>query len=117
MKAVLDANRLRSRYMRFFRDRDHVSIAGASLLPEDRRRNERALVREYHAQLLASGVGGYSSDQCFDDYRRSTFGGVVMAVVASMIVEQTERGDEMFLAMASRHARHALDLESEALLP
>jgi hypothetical protein len=95
---------------------DVAYFMGASLLPEDRRRNEEALVREYHAQLLEGGVGGYSWDQCFHDYRQSTFGGVVMAVVASMIVEQTQRGDAMFLAMASRHARHALDLESEALL-
>lgn len=95
---------------------DVAYFMGASLLPEDRRSREEALVREYHAQLLAGGVGSYSWDQCFHDYRRNTFGGVVMAVVASMLVEQTERGDEMFLAMASRHAHHALDLESEALL-
>jgi hypothetical protein len=37
-----------------------------------------------------------------------------MAVVASMIVKQTERGDEMFLAMANRHAQHADDLDSLA---
>ncbi len=95
---------------------DVAYFMGASLLPEARRRNEVALVREYHAQLLGAGVDGYSWDHCFHDYRRNTFAGVVMVVVASMIVEQTERGDEMFLAMASRHARHALDLESEALL-
>jgi hypothetical protein len=28
-----------------------------------------------------------------------------------MLVEQTERGDDMFMAMAHRHARHALDLD------
>ena len=39
-----------------------------------------------------------------------------MAVIASMIVEQTERGDAMFIAMASRHAAQALDLGLEALL-
>jgi hypothetical protein len=31
-------------------------------------------------------------------------------VIASMLVQQTERGDDMFTAMARRHARHALDL-------
>jgi hypothetical protein len=39
-----------------------------------------------------------------------------MAVAASMLVERTNRGDQMFLAMASRHARHALDLDAPALL-
>ena len=35
-----------------------------------------------------------------------------MAVVASMIVKQTDRGDEMFMAMANRHARQVVDLSS-----
>ena len=39
-----------------------------------------------------------------------------MAVVASMIVGQSERGDDMFMAMASRHCQHALDLGAEAFL-
>ena len=38
-----------------------------------------------------------------------------MAVVASMIVEVTERGDAMFLAMARRHAAHAIDAETESM--
>jgi hypothetical protein len=96
---------------------DVAYFMGASLLPEDRRTNEETLVREYHDRLRADGVQSYSWNQCFHDYRRNTFGGIVMAVVASMLVEQTDRGDEMFLAMASRHALHALDLDSEALLP
>jgi hypothetical protein len=35
-----------------------------------------------------------------------------MAVAASNLVERTDRGDQMFLTMASRHARHALDLDA-----
>ena len=42
--------------------------------------------------------------------------GLIMAIAASMLVERTARGDEMFLAMAHRHARHALDLDAPALL-
>jgi hypothetical protein len=33
-----------------------------------------------------------------------------------MLVERTDRGDEMFLVMAHRHARHILDLDAPALL-
>lgn len=40
----------------------------------------------------------------------------VIGVIASMIVQETERGNAMFLAMASRHAQHALDLEAEEFL-
>ncbi len=39
-----------------------------------------------------------------------------MAVGASMLVVRTDRGDEMFLAMAHRHATHALDLGADELL-
>ena len=39
-----------------------------------------------------------------------------MAVIASILVEQTARGDEMFIAMCSRAAQQALDLDSEEFL-
>ena len=40
----------------------------------------------------------------------------VMAVVASMIVKQTSRGDEMFMAMANRHGTHAADVDALAVV-
>lgn len=95
---------------------DASYFLGGSLLPDDRRANERALLRGYWERLRSAGVADYSWDACWSDYRRHAFAGVVMAVVASMIVEQTERGDEMFVAMASRHTEHALDLDSEDFL-
>ncbi len=39
-----------------------------------------------------------------------------MAVIASMMVVRTERGDEMFLTMARRHARHAIDMKADEFL-
>ncbi len=95
---------------------DVAYFLGAGLMPDDRRLHETSLVREYHRALCASGVVGYGWDDCWRDYRRYAFGGLVMAVGASMIVERTERGDDMFVAMASRHGRHALDLDAEQLL-
>lgn len=95
---------------------DVAYFLGAGLLPDDRRKHEERLLREYHERLLAAGVRDYDWDRCFREYRRSTFGGIVVTVVASMIVEQTARGDDMFVAMASRHAVHATDLEAEVLL-
>ncbi len=47
------------------------------------------------------------------DYRRYAYAGYVMAVGASMLVERTARGDEMFLTMARRHAAQIEDLGSE----
>jgi hypothetical protein len=74
------------------------------------------MVRDYHDRLQAAGVRGYDWDRCWHDYRRGTWSGLVMAIAASMLVERTERGDEMFMAMAHRHARHALDLDAPAVL-
>jgi len=58
----------------------------------------------------------FRSDECYRDYVRATFAGLIMAVGASMLVERTERGDKMFMAMAERHAQHALDLDAIATL-
>lgn len=89
---------------------------GAGPSEDDRRANEVPLVREYHSALVAGGVSGYTFDACFTDYRRYAYAGYLMAVGASMMVERTERGDEMFLAMARRHAAQIIDLRSHELL-
>jgi aminoglycoside/choline kinase family phosphotransferase len=95
---------------------DVAYFIGAGLTAEDRRAHEEQLVRDYHRGLGEAGVTGYDWDQCWADYRRGTFAGLMMAVAASMLVERTARGDEMFLTMAARHSRHALDLHATELL-
>ena len=90
---------------------------GAGLVPEDRRAAEDELVRSYHGAMVAAGVDGLTWDDCWDRYRYYAFAGFLMAVAASMLVVQTERGDDMFVTMAQRHGRHVLDLEAERLLP
>jgi hypothetical protein len=102
----------------------HVGPAGAdvgyflgtSLDPDARARHEETLVRAYHAELTARGVDQTWSD-CWDGYRSAAFSGLVMGVAASMLVTRTDRGDEMFLAMANRVGRQCLELGSESLLP
>jgi hypothetical protein len=89
---------------------DVAYFMGAGLVPEERRRTERDIVRAYHEALGRAGVADYSFDRCWLDYRRGTFAGFAVTVIASMMVQQTERGDEMFVAMARRHSRHAIDL-------
>jgi hypothetical protein len=83
---------------------------GAGMLPEDRRPAEEHLVRSYHKALTDYGIADYDFTQCWQDYRQATFAGFPVTVVASMLVQQTARGDEMFTVMADRHSRHALDL-------
>jgi hypothetical protein len=96
---------------------DASYFLGNGLHVEDRRAHERALIELYHSELIAHGATGLSLETCWEEYRRQVFYGLVMAIVASMIVERTDRGDEMFMASFSRAATQALDLDSLALLP
>jgi aminoglycoside/choline kinase family phosphotransferase len=95
---------------------DVAYFVGAGLSAGDRRPHEQAIVRRYHDGLAAAGVTGYDWDRCWRDYRRGAWHGLIMAVAASMLVERTPRGDQMFLTMAARHARHALDLDAAAVI-
>ena len=90
---------------------------GSSLRVEDRRARERELVRLYHDELAAHGVNSLSWEQCWDGYRRQAFAGIGMVVVATMMVERTERGDEMFMSWLARTAQQILDLDALELLP
>ncbi len=96
---------------------DLAYFLGCSLPIEQRRRHGEALVRRYHDGLVAAGVEHCSLEECFGQYRRMAFGGLVMSIAASMLVERTERGDDMFMAVFARHAQQAIDLESLRLLP
>ncbi|NKZ02953.1 phosphotransferase family protein [Actinomadura latina] len=89
---------------------------GSSLPVEARRAHERELVERYHKALTAHGVA-LTWDDCWTAYRHHVFHGIVMAIGASMLVERTPRGDDMFRTMTTRHAHHALDLDSLALVP
>jgi hypothetical protein len=89
---------------------------GTGLEPDLRADVERDLVKEYLATLRAGGVKDLSFEACWDQYRRYAFAGFVMAMISSMIVGQTDRGDEMFMAMANRSGRMALDLDTLSML-
>lgn len=95
---------------------DVAYFLGAGLLPETRREVERDIVGDYHTALVEAGVTGFSWERCWEEYRRGAFSGFGVTVIASMIVQQTERGDAMFLTMARRHSRHALDLGADEFL-
>jgi aminoglycoside/choline kinase family phosphotransferase len=95
---------------------DVAYFIGAGLHADPRREVEEQLVRGYHDGLVAGGVTGYDWDRCWRDYRRGTWAGLLMAVAASMLVEQTDRGDRMFMVMAGRHSRHILDLDAQDTL-
>jgi aminoglycoside/choline kinase family phosphotransferase len=88
---------------------------GVCLPVEERRRHERDLIAEYHAELVGAGVE-WSWEECWLDYRRHSIYGLYMALAFAAQVKQTERGDAMF-AMATRaYADLALDHDAADLL-
>lgn len=89
---------------------------GGSLIPELRRAEEEDLVRLYRQRLAGLGVH-LEWDDCWRDYRRYAFAGLIMSIFASMVVTRTDRGDDMFVAMADRAGLHALDLDALSLIP
>lgn len=95
---------------------DVAYFLGTGLPPALRAEVERDLVKEYHSTLRAGGVRDLSFEACWDQYRRFAFAGFLMAVISSMIVGQTDRGDEMFMAMANRSGHMALDLDTLSML-
>jgi hypothetical protein len=94
---------------------DASYMLGGGLTVEDRRAHEDELLRTYF-----DGLGDQQAltwDRCREGYRAGSFAGVLMAIAASMLVERTERGDEMFMTMLARHAQHAIDVDAVGLLP
>src|SRR3954470_11202726 len=94
---------------------DASYMLGGGLTVEDRRAHEDDLLGTYF-----DGLGDQQAltwETCREGYRAGSFSGVLMAIAASMLVERTERGDEMFMTMLARHAQHAIDVDAVALLP
>lgn len=95
---------------------DVAYLIGTSIAdPDVRAREERRLVALYCSRLRELGVAADESE-IWEEYRLNAFSGFLMAVFASMNVQRTERGDEMFAVMAERPALQALHLDSLSLL-
>ena len=83
--------------------------------PGERAVVEKGLFEDYIAALEGLGVV-VARDAAWRDYRVYALTGVLVAIFASMNVERTVRGDEMFAVMAERPARQALALGSLGLI-
>lgn len=82
---------------------DLAYFVGAGVQPAPTVDDERDLVDHYCRRLAERGVT-VDAEQAWASYRLGTASGYAMAVLASQLVVRTERGDDMFVAMASRHA-------------
>ena len=94
---------------------DAAYLVGTSIADSDRSKaQERAFFESYLSNLESYGVR-VDAEKLWDDYRVGAFSGLVMAIMASMVVGRTERGDEMFAVMAERPARQVMALDSLSL--
>ncbi len=95
---------------------DLAYLIGTSFAdPSARAEAERSLFDLYCANINGTQLN-LDFDAAWRDYRIYALSGVLMAIFASMNVERTERGDEMFALMAERPAQQALDLDSLSLI-
>lgn len=94
---------------------DLAYLVGTSIVdPTERAAADRPAFDCWIKALQAAGVEA-DIEGLWTDYRVGALSGYFMAIFASMSVERTERGDEMFAVMAERPARQALALGSLAL--
>jgi hypothetical protein len=93
---------------------DLAYFLGCALPVAERRTHYDELLQAYHAALGPDAP--ISLAEVRDGVRRQSFFGVMMAIVSSMLVERTERGDAMFMTMLQRHCEHVLDVDALATL-
>ncbi len=94
---------------------DLAYFLGCALQVPLRRVHADELIACYHTALGPATT--LTLDDVRDGVRRQSFFGVMMAIVSPMLVQRTERGDDMFMAMIQRHCEQVLDTEALALLP
>jgi hypothetical protein len=96
--------------------KDLAYFIGTSLAdPKERADRELDIVGCYFDTLQAQGAV-FDRAALLTEYRLQAISGLIMAVFSSMLVERTERGDEMFAVMAERPGWQALALNSVSVL-
>ncbi|MBS0278469.1 MAG: phosphotransferase [Proteobacteria bacterium] len=95
---------------------DVAYLLGGALPRAVRRAQEDDLLAFYRDQLAQNGVTDYSFATLKRDYARHSFQLFLTAFFAAMIVEQTERGDTMFLTMLRGATEQIEDLDALSLL-
>ena len=88
---------------------------GCSLTTLNRRSWEDDLIKSYFDALGPNP--GFTLQECKDAVRMHTFFGVLMAVIPPMLVQRTDRGDDLFMTLIDRHCNHVLDLGALDILP
>jgi hypothetical protein len=95
---------------------DAATFLGSCVSPDDRRAHETDLIARYHDGLVRLGVTGFTLDDCLESYRRCSLYSFLLTILASMTLEQTERGDAMWARMLSGTADLILSTRASDIL-
>ena len=90
---------------------DVAYLLGAAITAQRRRAIEHDMLDRYLAELAERGVE-HPRQQCLHEYALGSLHGLFVAMAATTMAEQTERGDALFTLMLNRHGRHALDMQA-----
>jgi aminoglycoside/choline kinase family phosphotransferase len=93
---------------------DLAYCISTALEPEARRAADRDLVAAYGDRLRAHGVSREDAE-LWDDYRFGLGHGITVTVLGAVVASRTERGDDMFMAMASRVCAAVRDHDALAM--
>ncbi|MFK7896885.1 MAG: phosphotransferase [Myxococcota bacterium] len=94
---------------------DLAYLLGNSSPPEQRRAHEDQMLEVYREAMAGLGVER-TAEQVRSDYVYGTFQGPSVTMLGALAVGQTDRGDDMFMAMASRSCAQIRDLNALDLL-
>jgi len=92
--------------------RDVAYLISQSMTIEDRRANERRLVDAWHRTLIECGVGDYSAEQAWDDYRLGVLTSwAIVVLIAGSLDPSNARGQAWITEMIKRSAAAIDDLQ------
>ena len=91
--------------------RDLAYMLGNGCSPEARRAMEPRMLETYRRSMAALGVE-QSAESVEYAYRHGSFQGPYITILGSLGVGQTDRGDDMFMAMAERSTAQIRDLDA-----
>jgi hypothetical protein len=94
---------------------DVAYLIAGSFSPERRREVEKQLVESYRVKLNAVGIN-YDVETCWRDYRFGSIWGLIITVLATSMAARTERGDDLFVTMATQYGHLVLDHDALSLL-
>lgn len=90
---------------------------GLALTPEFRRQHQEELVKIYQQSVSVSSPRPISIQDCNLGIQMQSFTGMRQAITAAIVVERTDRGDELFLTMFERSCELVIDTKALDVLP